>query len=382
MGEAWVSRRPSKKLYACPGFVDIHTHPSLGPRAPDYRAVGFTDWLDACVPWEEVGFRDSDNTGPNRQPFLIELGNDRRFFELFAKSKWSEASSLLRDILTTTGASGIKLVNPGGVFSHRCGVRLQGWNSSIPGYDLNPRRIVEGFIAIKGDRHLQLHMTGIGRPGNYRVVDEIRDLLPYLHLSHLQYYCYGGASWKDLSSQAEYVLQYVEHFDIGAVFFGDTLLFSWDEPFMNDLSREVRSSSFAPIPYTYKPHRFVNALQFVVGLELALSGKGCISCDFPNGGSVSNYPGFMRMLVDVEFRKKVLEGIHPLAISPKRSKIMSMPSMTMTQAVNLFSIRPRIYLGLPTTIREAKECVVFNDKCEVVYVGPLVFDTSREGLRE
>jgi formylmethanofuran dehydrogenase subunit A len=156
---------------------------------------------------------------------------------------------------------------------------------------------------------------------------------------------------------------------------------------MDGLSQEIRTGDKAAgtalrgaafpktcpetIPYSYKSRRFVNALQFVIGLELALSGKGAISCDFPNGGSVANYPSFMRMLVDSDFRAAILDGINPHAVSRERSRVLTLPSIRMKDAVYLYSIRPRKYLGLPTTVREARNIVVFNQNCEVIYVGPL-----------
>jgi formylmethanofuran dehydrogenase subunit A len=71
------------------------------------------------------------------------------------------------------------------------------------------------------------------------------------------------------------------------------------------------------VPFRYRDHNFVNALQWCVGLELFLLVRDpwriFLTTDHPNGGTFSSYPHLIRLLMDRSFRRDMLATIHPEA---------------------------------------------------------------------
>ena len=66
------------------------------------------------------------------------------------------------------------------------------------------------------------------------------------------------------------------------------------------------------IPYNYKEENFVNALQWLIGLEIFLLVKDparvFFTTDHPNGAPFTSYPELFRLLMDYEFRLEKLEN--------------------------------------------------------------------------
>jgi formylmethanofuran dehydrogenase subunit A len=67
------------------------------------------------------------------------------------------------------------------------------------------------------------------------------------------------------------------------------------------------------VPYTYKPNRLVNAVQWAVGLELLLlitdAWRVFLTTDHPNGACFWRYPEIIRLLMDAEFRKEQIKKL-------------------------------------------------------------------------
>jgi formylmethanofuran dehydrogenase subunit A len=105
--------------------------------------------------------------------------------------------------------------------------------------------------------------------------------------------------------------------DAGAILFGDAVTITADGPWQHVLYQltghkwgnlDVENETGCGIvPYTYKPTRLVNAVQWAVGLELLLliddPWRIFLTTDHPNGACFWRYPEIVRLLMDVEFRK-------------------------------------------------------------------------------
>ena len=77
---------------------------------------------------------------------------------------------------------------------------------------------------------------------------------------------------------------------------------------------EVEDGGGGIIPYNYKEKNFVNALQWLIGLEIFLLVKDparvFFTTDHPNGAPFTSYPELFRLLMDYEFRLEKLEKIN------------------------------------------------------------------------
>ena len=69
------------------------------------------------------------------------------------------------------------------------------------------------------------------------------------------------------------------------------------------------------VPFRYREQSYVNALQWVIGLELFLLVRDpwriALTTDHPNGGPFTSYPHLIRLLMDKSFRDEQLARLHP-----------------------------------------------------------------------
>ena len=69
------------------------------------------------------------------------------------------------------------------------------------------------------------------------------------------------------------------------------------------------------VPFKYKENSFVNALQWVIGLEIFLlvddPWQVVLTTDHPNGGPFTSYPHLIKLLMNKEFRDEQLHQLHP-----------------------------------------------------------------------
>ncbi|MFA7037542.1 MAG: amidohydrolase family protein, partial [Methanosarcina sp.] len=72
------------------------------------------------------------------------------------------------------------------------------------------------------------------------------------------------------------------------------------------------------VPLFYSPKSFVNAVQWAIGLELALLVKDpwkvMFTTDSPNGGSFVNYPEAFTYLMSAKRREEVISGFSKMAL--------------------------------------------------------------------
>ena len=150
---------------------------------------------------------------------------------------------------------------------------------------------------------------------------------PVGHITHLQFASFAGDSWAHFHSASEEISNYINAhnhmtFDMGQVIFTDTTTMTADGPFEFSLyelgghNKWVNSdieteTSGGIIPFHYKKNSPVNALQWSIGLELALlikdPWKMFMTTDHPNGGPFFAYPRILAWLSSKKAREATLK---------------------------------------------------------------------------
>jgi formylmethanofuran dehydrogenase subunit A len=152
---------------------------------------------------------------------------------------------------------------------------------------------------------------------------------PAIHIVHIQFNGYGGSDWGSFSSGAEELAKYINGHshvtaDLGQVLFTDTTTMTADGPWQYVLynltgnrwvNHDVEAETGGGIvPYSYSRKSYVNAVQWTVGLELALQvedpWKICLTTDHPNGGPFTEYPRLMTWLLSREAREATIKRIN------------------------------------------------------------------------
>ena len=184
---------------------------------------------------------------------------------------------------------------------------------------------------------IHLHTNNLGIPGNYTTtLDTMRALesVPYNgkpvgHITHLQFSSFAGDSWVHFQSASEEISSYINAhnhmtFDMGQIIFSETTTMTADGPFEFSLyelgghNKWVNSdieteTSGGIIPIHYKKNSPVNALQWSIGLELALlikdPWKMMMTTDHPNAGPFFAYPRVLAWLYSKKAREAHVESL-------------------------------------------------------------------------
>lgn len=264
---------------------------------------------------------------------LLLLGNNEQLFEFISRGEEDMCAPWVAYMLEVTKTYGIKAVNPGGTFAWMFHKNVESLHDPIPHFGITPAEIIKTLIRVASElglpHPLHLHLNKLGVPGNYDVAIETIKKFKPLHAAHLQFSCYGGDSWRNFESEAPEVAKAVNRaedvtVDLGQVVFGDTTTMTADGPFEFYLSSltgmkwsnlDVEDETGGGVvPYIYRSSSAVNAVQWAIGLELALCIKNpwkvFLSTDHPNAGPFVSYPKILGWLVDKEFREKEAEGCH------------------------------------------------------------------------
>jgi formylmethanofuran dehydrogenase subunit A len=189
---------------------------------------------------------------------------------------------------------------------------------------------------------IHVHTNNLGQPGNYRtaletmesVKDLARDGKPAIHITHCQFSAFKGDDWRTLESGAEDIAKYVNcnshaTLDMGQVIFTDTTTMTADGPFQFDLcgltgnkwaNHDVETeTSSGIVPFRYRRKNYVHAVQWSIGLELALliedPWKIYLTTDHPNAGPFTYYPKIISWLMSKKARKATLKKVNPRARS-------------------------------------------------------------------
>ena len=270
----------------------------------------------------------------------VMLGNDDLFMQLLSAREHDER---IRDYVGWTidasKALGVKVVNPGGISAFKFNQRALDIDEAHAHYGVTPRDVVRtltrALTELRVPHPLHVHTSNLGVPGNVASTIATMDAaegLP-IHLTHIQFHSYGVEGPRKFSSGARAIAEAVNArpnvtLDVGQVIFGQTVTAS------GDTMMQFRNAPFAQprkwvlgdiecdagcgvVPFRYREQSYVNALQWIIGLEIFLlvddPWRVSMTTDHPNGGPFTSYPHLIRLLMDRTFRAEQLAKLHPEA---------------------------------------------------------------------
>ena len=328
--------------------------PSTGYTVPNcyaigyrYARLGYTTAFEAATPilesrhtheeLEEIPIIDKGALtlfGSNWEVMQCVRENDLK--KLAAYVAWG---------LRASKGYGVKIVNPGGGEAWGFGANVKGIYDPVPNFDVTPAEIMKSLAQVNESLRLphsiHVHFNNLGKPGNYTTaiesLDLFKDIKPsrmrqVVHVAHMQFSAYGGTSWKDFKSEAPAIADYFNknHFctmDIGQILFGSATTMTADAPLeygnahllhtkWSNHDIELEESS-GVVPLVYLRKNPVNAIQWAIGMELALLTKDpwnvILTTDHPNGSPFVNYPEVVSLLMSKVKRQEELSNIHELA---------------------------------------------------------------------
>ncbi|MEN6397265.1 MAG: formylmethanofuran dehydrogenase subunit A [Methanoregula sp.] len=338
--------RPEDKLFTS---TPTHGHertgsgnsiPSTFKTGYEYAKMGYTTAMEAAMPplfsrhvHEEI--RDTPIIDEGAFPVF---GNNWFVMEYLKNGEIENTAAYIAWLLRATKGYAIKVVNPGGTEAWHWGLNCLSVHDPVPYFDITPAEIVKGLIDANeylGLPHsMHIHPNNLGNPGNYtttldtlKIAEGIKPKNKFgreqvLHLTHTQFHSYGGDSWGTFESKAKEVMDYINKnknitVDTGNVTLDETTTMTADGPFEHHLTGlnhlkwanvDVELETAAGVvPYIYSPSISVCAIQWAIGLELALYAKDPMRCfittDHPNAGPFTRYPRVIKWLMSQEARE-------------------------------------------------------------------------------
>ena len=305
------------------------------------------------------------------------LGDCWFVLEFLAAGMVEECAAYVAWMLWATKGYAIKIVNPGGLECWGFGHNVRSIDDVVPYFGITPRDILRGLARVNWlldlPHTIHVHTNRLGQPGNWvttvRTMDCVRGLPGpngrSIHVTHVQFSAFGGDDWASMCSMAAPIARYVnmhEHvtIDMGAVVPGDTTTMTADGPFqygLHELSGnkwvnhdvETETSS-GIVPYRYRRKSVVNAVQWAIGLELALlvedPWRVFLTTDHPNGAPFIAYPRVIEWLVSAKAREVTMRRMRRRAL-----KRMVLPSidreLTLHEIAVITRAGPAKALGLP-----------------------------------
>ena len=266
------------------------------------------------------------------------LGNDDFFLHLLAGG--AEPQTLADYVgwtLDHTQAMALKVVNPGGISAFKFNARALDFDDLHPHYRISPRQVLQALVRAVhtlGVPHpLHVHASNLGVPGNADTTLATMlaaEGLP-IHITHIQFHSYGTEGERRFSSEAERIADAVNaqpnvSIDVGQIMFGQTITASGDTMAQYRNHRHASPKNWmcmdiecdagcGVVPFRYRDQNFVNALQWAIGLELFLRVRDpwriFLTTDHPNGAPFTSYPHLIRLLMDRDFRNRMLDAVHP-----------------------------------------------------------------------
>jgi formylmethanofuran dehydrogenase subunit A len=306
----------------------------------------------------------------------VMLGSDELFLELLAQGGPEQKNfAQIRDYTAWTihasKAMGVKVVNPGGISAFKFNQRKLDVDEPHVRWQVTPRQVVHTLArALKelGVPHpLHIHGSNLGVAGNIRSTLETIAALEGLpaHLTHIQFHAYGTEGPKKFSSAALQLAEAINanpqvSIDIGQVMFGQTVTASGDtmrQHAQSDLANPRKwvgadielMAGCGVVPFRYREQSYVNALQWVIGLEIFLLVRNpwqvVLTTDHPNGGPFTSYPHLIRLLMDRSFREEQLARLHPDVVANCALKSIAR-ELTMDEIAVMTRSGPAKLLGL------------------------------------
>ena len=272
------------------------------------------------------------------------LGDWWLVLETIQKGDLEECARYVAWMLEITKGYAIKIVNPGGLESWGFGRNVHSIDDQIPNFGITPRDIMCGLAKVNKMLNLphtiHLHTNNLGVPGNYETTLDTMKCLesipsngkPVVHITHLQFSSFAGEDWGSFRSGATEIAGYINNHDhvscdMGQIIFTDTTTMTADGPFEYTLyqlsghkwvnSDVETETSGGIIPFHYKRNNPVNAIQWSIGLELALlienPWKVFMTTDHPNAGPFTAYPKILAWLASKKARMATFKRLHKKA---------------------------------------------------------------------
>jgi len=313
-----------------------------------YARMGYTTIMNPSMPPLEAKHTHeelSDTPMVDKASYPL-LGDWWFVLEYLKEGKIDECARYVAWMMTSTKGYAIKIVNPGGLEAWGFGRNVSSLDDQVPYFGITPRDIIRGLCKVNKLLNLphtiHVHTNNLGKPGNYLTAIEtmncVEDLAtenkPAIHITHCQFCAFKGADWRTMESGAEEIANYVNGhshatLDMGQVIFTDTTTMTADGPFqytLHELSgnkwvnHDVETETSAGIvPFHYRRKSYVHAVQWSIGLELALLIKDpwkiFMTTDHPNGGPFTAYPKIVAWLISRKAREATLKKINPRARS-------------------------------------------------------------------
>lgn len=325
-----------------------HSIPSTFTTGYRYSRMGYTTIMNPSMPPLEAKHTHEElNDTPMLDKATYPLLGDWWFvLEYLGQGKIEELARHIAWMMTTTKGYAIKIVNPGGLEAWGFGQNVHNLDDQVPYFCVTPREIIRGLCKVNTLLNLphtiHVHTNNLGQPGNYATALEtmrcVEDLAsenrPAIHITHCQFSCFKGDDWRTLESGAEEISRYVNchshvTMDMGQVIFSDTTTMTADGPFQFGLQQltgnkwvnhDVETETSAGIvPFHYRRKSYVHAIQWSIGLELALliedPWKIFMTTDHPNAGPFTYYPRIIAWLMSRKAREATLKRINPRARS-------------------------------------------------------------------
>lgn len=298
--------------------------------------------------------------------------------DLIKEEKKDLLTAYLAWLLYATKTYALKLVDPGSDVSWVLRGRGIDIDEEIPHYGMTPKDIIasiaEAAQILNIPHKVHIHCNRLGYPGNYittlktvNISSTIRKISPgpSMHITHVQFTGYKGDSWATLESGGEDIAKELNKnpditLDLGQVILGRTATtMTADAPFefvLYHLTRWKWASSDTEIdaasgivPYRYRKKSYVNTIQWVIGLEIALLAKDLwrvfITTDHPNAGTFFDYPKIFAWLVSKKAREDMMKEVNQRAL--KRSALPSIDrEYTLYDIAILTRASPAKLLGL------------------------------------
>lgn len=306
----------------------------------------------------------------------VMLGSDELFLQLLAEGgpdarNFAQIRDYVAWTVNASKALGVKVVNPGGISAFKFNQRKLDVNEPHVHWQVTPRQVVHTLaraLQELGVPHpLHIHGSNLGVAGNIASTLETIAALEGLpaHLTHIQFHAYGTEGPKKFSSAALQLVEAVNanpalSIDVGQIMFGQTVTASGDtmrQYAQHDLAHPRKwvgadielMAGCGVVPFKYREQSFVNALQWVIGLEIFLGVNNpwqvVLTTDHPNGGPFTSYPHLIRLLTDKGFRDEQLAKLHPDVAANCALKSMTR-ELTLDEIAVMTRAGPAKLLGL------------------------------------
>jgi formylmethanofuran dehydrogenase subunit A len=386
-----------------------HSIPSTYTTGYRYAKLGYTTVFEPASPLMKTRHthEELDDTPIVDKGCFPLFGNDWHSMEYLQQGRVEECAAYIAWMLRATKGYAIKLVNPGGVEAWKWGRYLVGLEDRVPNFDITPREIVRGICKanelLNLPHTIHVHTNDLAKIGNYQTtidtIDSVRgiggDNKPVIHITHVQFTGRTGSAWHNVGSGASEIADYVNKHDhvtvdMGQVVFMDTTTMTADGGFQYMLYQlsgrkwanfdvEVETGT-GIVPYRYRRNNYVNAIQWGIGLELALFIKDpwrvYLTTDHPNGGTFTKYPKIISWLMSRKARDKSYKKINSVA----KNKL-DLPDLDREYSFSEIAIVTRAGTAKALGLKQKGHLGVGADADVAVYdLNPTKIDPSRDYL--